>query len=225
MIAKLNLASQPFRNRTLPWTVAAVVASASLVALLLIVGDSRRTGAEADRAEDNLRTLRQENAVLKAQAAEVKQAVPPEQLKVLDAAHLLVDRKTFSWSRLLADLEASLPSTVRVSRIGVREVSRRGGRAHAELDLTIIGRAPSDVTNMISEMSRGGVFSAVLTSQVPRQGSSGRGGEGGIEWVLRVTYAQPVGTAPADNAANESPNVAAAASARPASGEAAAAPQ
>ncbi len=219
MIAKLNLASQPFRNRTLPWTVAVAVAAASLVALFFIVSESRQTGAQADRAENDLRSLRQENAVLKAQAAEVKQSVPPDQLKVLEAAHLLVDRKTFSWSKLLADLESSLPSSVRVSRIGVREVSRRGAQRRAELDLTVVGRTPTDVTGMISEMNRGGIFSAVPASEVPRQ--SGRGGDGGIEWTLRVTYVRRAGgAAPEDNAASESANVAAASVARPASGEA-----
>jgi Tfp pilus assembly protein PilN len=218
LIAKLNLASQPFRNRTLPWTVAVAVALASLVALFFIVSESRQTGAQADRAESDLRSLRQENAVLKAQAAEVKQSVPPEQLKVLEAAHLLVDRKIFSWSKLLADLESSLPSSVRVSRIGVREVSRSSGLRLAELDLTVVGRTPIDVTGMISEMNRGGIFSAVPASEVPRQG--GKGGDGGIEWTLRVTYMQRAGdAAPGDNAASESANVAAASAARPASDE------
>ena len=58
MIDQLNLASQPFRNRTLPWTVAIVVASASVVALVLIVGAGRQARAQADRVERDVQDLR-----------------------------------------------------------------------------------------------------------------------------------------------------------------------
>jgi len=37
LIAQLNLASQPFRNRTLPWIVIATLACVSLFALILIL--------------------------------------------------------------------------------------------------------------------------------------------------------------------------------------------
>ena len=48
MISRLNLASDPFRNRTLPWTVAVMVSAASLIALVFILSEYRRAAAEAD---------------------------------------------------------------------------------------------------------------------------------------------------------------------------------
>ena len=125
MLARLNLASDPFRNRTLPWTVAVVVSAVSLLTLVYVLSEYRRVSAETALADRQVRELDARRADLDRQAAEIKQTIPPEQQETLKAAHALVDRKGFSWTRLLADLEEALPSSVRVSRINVREVSRR----------------------------------------------------------------------------------------------------
>lgn len=186
MIANLNLASHPFRNRTLPWTVTVVVACASIVALVFIVAESRETSAQAERVEADVQVLRKQRDALREEAAAVRQSVPPDQLKMLEAAHTLVDRKRFSWSQLLADLESSLPKDVRVARISVRDVTRIAGQTRADLDLVVVGRTPLDVTRMITEMSRAGIFSAVPVSE---KANTGRG-EAGFEWTLRVNYVQ-----------------------------------
>ena len=186
MIAGLNLSSQPFRNRTLPWTVAAAVSLASLLAIALFVTEAARVRSQADAAERSVAEMRREKQGLEQQAAEVRQSVPPEQLRTLEAAHTLVGRKSFSWSQLFADLEGSMPAGVRVSRISVREVSQRGGQTRAELEMTVVGRTPADVTGMIAEMGRAGAFAA---QPVTENFKSGRG-ESGYEWTLRVSYAQ-----------------------------------
>lgn len=185
MIAKLNLASHPFRNRTLPWAVTVVVAGASLVALILVISEGAKTRRQADAVESDVRALRDERAALQRQAEEVRESLTPEQTRTLDAANVLVERKRFSWSRLLADLEASLPSGVRVSRIRVGAVSRAAGQTRADLELAVVGRTPTDVTRMISEMNAGGTFSVIPLSESPRTGR----GETGFEWTLRVNYA------------------------------------
>ncbi|HEX8475748.1 MAG TPA: hypothetical protein VF666_17115 [Pyrinomonadaceae bacterium] len=186
MIAKLNLASQPFRNRTLPWVMSVAVAVVSLIALFFILAENRKLSTQADAAERDVQALQQQRNVLKAQAAEIRQAVPPDQLKTLEAANILVDRKRFSWSKLLSDLESALPSSVRVTRINVSDASHRGGQTRADLELTVVGRNAIDVTRMISEMNRGGVFSVVPIRESPKTGR----GESGFEWTLRVDYVQ-----------------------------------
>lgn len=189
VIVKLNLASQPFRNRTLPWTVAGVVTCVSLVALLLTVAESRQRNMQAEAVEKDVKSLREQRTALQAQASEVREAVPPDQLKTLEAAHLLVDRKRFSWSRLLADLEASLPPDVRVSRIRVDAVSRIGGQTRADLEVSVVGRTSQDVTRMINEMHSGGIFTVFPITESPLTGR----GESGFEWALRVKYVQRAG--------------------------------
>jgi len=190
VIDHLNLASDPFRNRLLPLTVSAVVACMSLIALVLIVAEGRQANAQADAVERDLRGLRTEAAALRKRAEEVQQTLTPEQLQTLEAAHDIIDRKRFSWSVLLANLEATLPQSVRVARISVRDVEARGGSTRGELELTVVGRTPDDITRMMAEMARTGIFSADLI----REGSRTASGESGTEAMLRVYYTPGAGT-------------------------------
>jgi Tfp pilus assembly protein PilN len=190
VIAELNLASQPFRNRALPSLAAFVLTCVALVALVFIVADARETNARAARIERELKALQSERDKLNAKAQEVRGQLSPEEQRTLEAAHLIVDRKRFSWSRLFADLERVLPKNVRVARIGVRGVARTGDQTRADLDLTVVGRAPDDVTAMIYDMERTGIFAVEPVSENPRPSR----GEVGTEWTLRVLYTQRVGS-------------------------------
>jgi Tfp pilus assembly protein PilN len=186
VIARLNLASDPFRNRTLPWTIAVAVSAVSLLALVATLAYYQRARAEADVSEREVQVLRSQSAELELQAVEIKQTIPPEQRKTLEAAHALVSRKGFSWSQLFYDLEEALPSGVRVQRINVREVAEVGDQTRADLELTVLGKTATDVTGMITEMNSGGTFNAVPLTENAKTGR----GESGYEWLLRVSYVQ-----------------------------------
>jgi hypothetical protein len=186
VIARLNLASQPFRNRTLPWAAAVAVSLVSLVSLVLILAEYRRTNEEAELAERQVVTLRRERDELQAQAEAIRESIPEQDRLTLEAAHALVERKHFSWAQLFTDLEAALSSNVRIGSIAVRDVSRFGELTRADLDLTVVGKGSSDVTGMINEMNRGGVFNVVPITENQRAGR----GESGSEWTLRVSYVQ-----------------------------------
>lgn len=188
MIARLNLSSRPFRNRTLPWATAVAVGLASLLVVVYVVTEVGRARAQADTTERAVARMRDEKRTIEAQAEEVRQQVPADQLEVLGAAHALVDRKTFSWSQLFADLERVLPSDVRVQRINVREVTQQGGQTRADLEMTVAGRTPDDVTGMMLEMGRVGSFNAVPVTENFKQDR----GERLYEWTLRVAYVQRV---------------------------------
>ncbi len=203
---KLNLASKPFRNRALPWLITAIVMFASLLGLLYVFNETRAARLRADTVASSLDTLHKQEAELIKRRDEINRALAPEQRQLLDAAHSLVDRKRFSWSRLFADLEAALPSNVRVTRINVKDVYWRGGQNSAELEMTVMSKATGDdVTNMIAEMGRGGVFEAEPMAQNLQKGTN----NSGMEWVLRVIY-RPRAGAPVNTA--EPPQSVAAAS-------------
>lgn len=186
MISRLNLASDPFRNRTLPWTVAVAVSAVSLVALVVILGRYNEARAQADVSDRHVQTMRTQQKEYEQQAQAIRQNIPPEQYQTLEAARTLVSRKGFSWSQLFSDLEGFLPGDVMVSRINVREVAQVGGQTRADLDLTVIGRAPTDVTGMMDKMNRSGSFNAVAVTESQKSGR----GESGYEWLLRVSYVQ-----------------------------------
>lgn len=184
MTTKLNLASKPFSNRALPWAVTSLVVMVSLVAFVFIIRWTGQAKAQGDAVEADINALNQQEQGLKVQAQKVKNSLSAEQLQILAAAHVLVDRKRFSWSRLFADLESALPGNVRVTRISVRDVAARGDQTLAELDLTAVTKTPVTITDMIAEMDRVGVFKAELRSQNLQKGR----GESGTEYELYVIY-------------------------------------
>ena len=196
MSTKLNLASKPFSNRALPWAVAAAIIVLSLISLAFIVKNTREANSQAAIVQNDINALGQREQALRKQAEAVKSSFTPEQLQTLNSAHILVDRKRFSWSRLFADLESALPGNVRVKRIAVRGVTTRGDQTLAELELTVVAKTPTVVTEMISAMDRAGILQAELRSQNLQRGR----GESGAEYELYVVY-RPRAGAPADTTA------------------------
>ena len=180
----LNLASKPFTNRTLPWLLTFSLLAVSLVSLAFIVYLTRQTRDEAATMQTQINTLRQTEQGLITQAQQVKNSLSTDQQQALRAAHGLVDRKAFSWSRLIAYLESSLPGSVKVSRIAVRNISMRSNETVAELELAVFAKNYTTIADMISAMDRGSIFQAQLLSQNLQKGR----GESGTEYELLVTY-------------------------------------
>jgi len=191
VITNLNLATRPFNNRVLPWLLTFVVLFVSVIGLFLVVNFTSKANSEATVVQADINNLRQQEQTLMEQAKAVKNTLTPDQQLTLKAAHQLVDRKRFSWSRLFADLEASLPGSVKVSRIAVSDVTPHDDQMVAELDLAVFAKTPATITEMISSMDRAGVFHAELRSQNLQKGR----GESGTEYELYVVYRPRAGFA------------------------------
>lgn len=207
MTTKLNLASKPFSNRAVPWAVTSLVVLVSLIAFGFIIRWTGQAKAQGDAVQTDINALNQIEQALTVQAQEVKRSLSPEQQQTLAAAHVLVDRKRFSWSRLFADLESALPGNVRVTRISVRDVAARGDQTLAELDLTAVTKTPATITDMIAEMDRVGIFKAELRTQNLQKGR----GESGTEYELYVIYRPRAGVVADDkrlDVASAEPSVA-----------------
>lgn len=184
MTAKLNLASNPFRNRAFPWTAASLIALASIVGLLFIAQKTYQANKQAETEQREVAELRKQTEDLNKRAEAIKTALTPEQKRELKYAHSLVDRKRFSWTRLFSDLESSLPGGVRITRISVKEVGLENDRPVADLDLVVASKASTTVTDMIQEMQSQGIFTAVMVAQNPQRGR----GETGSEYEMNVHY-------------------------------------
>ena len=180
----LNLASRPFSNRVLPWALTAIVLFMSFVGLVIVVRLTTVWNRQAAAIQVETNALKQQEKTLMNAANEVKQTLTSDQQRAVPSAHKLVDRKTFSWSRLLADFEAGLPANVRVSRIAVRDVAKEGDNTIATLDLAVFTKNPSTITEMIEEMHQKGIFQLVLRSQNLAKGR----GEQGTEYEFDVLY-------------------------------------
>jgi Tfp pilus assembly protein PilN len=180
----LNLASKPFSNRLLPWALTAIVLFVSVIGLVIVVRLTTVARSQANATQLEINTLRQKEHGLVETAEKVKNELTPEQQQAVPAAHQLVDRRMFSWSRLLVDLESSLPPNARVSRIAVRDVTKQGDQTVAELELAVFAKNPATINDMISAMHEQGIFQAELRVQNLQKGR----GEAGTEYELYVIY-------------------------------------
>ena len=183
----LNLASKPFNNRIVPWALTALVLFVSLIGLVVVVRLTTNARREAAITEAKINELKQREHTLMEAAKQVQNSFTPEQQQALPAAHALVDRKVFSWSRLLVDLEASLPDKIKVSRIAVRDVTRQSGQTVAQLDLAVFTESPATLSDWISQLHQQGTFEAELRNQQLQKGR----GEAGTEYELFVIYRAP----------------------------------
>src|SRR6266540_3876045 len=150
MPTKLNLASKPFSNRSLPWAVTAIVIFISLISLVFIVRVTARAKAQAYAVQNDINGLARQEQQLREQVQAVKNSLTSEQLQTL-----------------------------------------------AELELTVVAKTPSTITDMISEMDRAGIFHAELRSQNLQRGR----GETGAEYELYVVY-RPRAGSPTDTVAS-----------------------
>ena len=180
----LNLASKPFSNRLVPWVLTVVILFVSLIGLIIVVRLTTNARNEARIAQAEINEMKQREHDALEKAKQMQQALTAEQQQALPAAHQLVDRKGFSWSKLLADLEASLPANVKVTRIAVSDVVRQADQTVAQLNLAVFAKDPATINSMISAMHKEGIFEAQILSQNRQKGR----GEVGSEFELAVFY-------------------------------------
>jgi len=180
----LNLASKPFSNRLLPWVLTAVILFISVIGLVVVLQLTTSINRDVASRSASVNQMKQEEQSLIARGEELKRQFSTDKQQALQAAHQLVDRKGFAWSRLFADLEDAVPDNVRVSRIAVRDITRQGDQTVADLDLVVFSKASTNVLQMIGEMNKSGIFNAVLANQNLQKGR----GEVGSEFELVVVY-------------------------------------
>jgi len=162
----------------------AVILFVSFIGLIVVVQLTTSINRDVATKNAKVNSLKQDEQSLMTKGEDLKRQFTVEQQHTLQAAHQLVDRKGFSWSRLFVDLEGTLPENVRVSRIAVRDVTRQADQTVAELDLVVFSKSASNVLDMMAEMNKNGVFNATLQNQNLQKGR----GEGGTEFELLVVY-------------------------------------
>jgi len=165
VITKLNLATNPFRNRNLPYLLALLLLAFTVAGAVLCFSRLRENAELNEIAANQVREMEAEVARLNGEGQKVQQQLMPEQRALLIAAHKLVANKNFGWSRLFADLESVLPGSVSASRISVENVYRDADRVKAELEFGVLSRDYPAVMVMMENMNNSGLFQAELRGQ------------------------------------------------------------
>lgn len=172
MINKLNLASNPFRNRTLPYLIAMLLLGCTLAGAILTFTQWREIAAKNDIAKNDIAKMEEDLRELNAKGEKVQQSLSPDQKRLLIAGHKVVANKEFGWSRLLSDIESVLPGSVSASRINVENVYKENGRIKAELEFAVLSRDYPAVVQMIDRMNNSGIFRASLRGQDLQKGET-----------------------------------------------------
>ena len=165
MITKLNLSTHPFRNRVLPYLTAALLLVVSALAGVYCLATLRDNSNKNDLLVTAIKERETEISRLKGEGEKVQQLLTPDQKALLNASNRLVANKTFGWSRLFADLESVMPTSVSASRIGVENIYQDGDRVKAELEFAVLSRDYASVMSMIERMNNSGLFRAELRGQ------------------------------------------------------------
>lgn len=201
MITKTNLASKPFRNRTLPYVISLLLLALAVAGTAWAFTKWRDAANQNEIAVANIKKMEDELKDLSSKNDAVQQQLPADKRELLIAAHKLVASKSFGWSRLFSDLEGVLPGSVSASRIAVENVYKDGDRIKAQLEFAVLSRDYPAVMAMIDNMNSSGIFRAELRSQDLQQTDTITY----TEYTLSLLYTPSVGYSPqiAQNGGNE----------------------
>jgi len=163
-----NVASRPFRNERLPAVLFGIAA------LLLLAFTARHAVALA-RLPARSSELHKEVSGLEAEASRLREEAGRLQMPAPDKPTLahwtllkdLVDRRDFSWTRLLAGLESVLPEGVRI--VAIDPALRKG---EMRIELTAVSRSFEDSLALVRALEASEDFDDVYPV-------SDEGGEGG----------------------------------------------
>jgi Tfp pilus assembly protein PilN len=206
VIERLNLATHPYRNRALPYVIAAVVFSLAFFLGSFWLDKWQSAKSDEAVAKTQIEEMETKLAALNSSSEKVQQGLTSEQRSLLVAAHKLVALKSFAWSRLLADLESLLPGTVSASRLSVQNVYKTSdGRIQAELEFSVLSRNYQSVINMIDAMNSSGIFQAELRGQDLQKGDHFTFSEYSMRLIYTPRYGQAVSNETTIASASNSP--------------------
>jgi type IV pilus assembly protein PilN len=149
----INLASDPFR-RDRPVLIATGIAVGLLAVVLggllyLIALDRARSGdtrARVDRLNQELSAISTEQARLDATLRQPANASILERSLLLNT---LVERKSVSWTRIFADLEAVMPPNVRLIQVRLPQIDSRN---QVLLDMVVGSQSPEPVITFLKQL-------------------------------------------------------------------------
>jgi hypothetical protein len=158
-----NLSTRPFYNERGVRTGLGALAA-------LAIGLTLFNAYEIVRLQGQSRDTRQTIAQNDAQAIQmrdkaqvIRRSIDKEKLAIVQAAageaNALIDRRTFSWTELLNEFQATLPPDVRIG--GVMPQSDSEGRRLVQI--TVFSKRSEDLEEFMAALEKTGAFSGVLS--------------------------------------------------------------
>jgi len=153
MRTRINLSSRPFTNHRLLWI--AVVASYFVALWLFLWMNTEKSRVLAKQTEIIQRMEGQKQALKDAMEEEQrrkqlqqKTVLTEQQAIQLASARQLINKKMFSWNRMIGDIEEYVPKKTRIMSIKVDEVGGAGQEVVASIRVKALGTTPAEMTNL-----------------------------------------------------------------------------
>jgi Tfp pilus assembly protein PilN len=190
-----NLATRPFYNEPAVRVWLTVAAFVVVIATLFNIGQMLRfsrsdTELARQAANDEARA-----AELRAEATRLRGTVDANQIALASVearqANQLIDQRTFSWTALWNEFEATLPANVRITSFRPRIDPKRGKL----VTVTIVARGVDDVQQFMDNLEKTGSFPEIYPP------SERTNEDGQLETTIEAVYAPKPKTAAAEGAA------------------------
>lgn len=167
----VNLSRRPFTNHRLFWIALVAVYFIGLWSVLWIGSERNRVLAKQTEIKQRVEGQRAAyDDVIREQQRQREQQqkvfISDEQRLQLASARQLIQRKSFSWNRMLSDLEGYVPKTTRIMSIKVDEIANGGEGVEARVEVKAIGTTAAEMTEMMANLEKsGGLFAVGNTGQ------------------------------------------------------------
>lgn len=162
----LNLANDPFRNRSMFWLGMAAAMLVAFTAFALVVVRAAHVGADTESLKSERTQQEKTIAELDSRVNEITDLrahaiFSNADRQALDDARVLLNQRSFSWSRLFSDLEPLVPKDVRLTSITLTDMSGEGANRVVRLAIDGHGHAFADMATFIQQLDQtGGRFTA-----------------------------------------------------------------
>lgn len=155
---------------------------------LWIAGEKDRVIAKEIEVKQRIEGQKQAEAEAKLEQerrnrAQTKTVVTEQQALELAAARQLIQRKGFSWNRMIGDIEGYVPKNTRIMSIKVEELMGDSEQVMARVQIKAVGTTPGEMTEMMMSLDKsGGLFTVGETGQETATES------GETPFTLNLTY-------------------------------------
>jgi len=184
----VNLSSRPFTNHRIFWIALFVIYLTSLWLFLWMAAEKNRVIAKAENVKQRIEGQRKLAEDAKAEQERRKKeaqkiVVTEQQATELAGARQLIQRKVFSWNKMIGDIEEYVPKNTRIMSIKVDEITNTSEDAMARVQVKAIGTTPSEMTEMMINLEKsGGLFTVGEAGQETTTES------GETPFTLNLTY-------------------------------------
>jgi hypothetical protein len=178
MRTTLNLSGRPFANHRLLYIAVAAILLISLWLYLWTISERGLVTAKANSvalrvrdAQDRLDKATQENE--KNAHAQQQPLISDIDRLELAAARQLLERRAFSFNRLVADLELYVPKQARLIGLKIEKIAPLGQPMTAKVEVKAIGQSAAQMTEMMEKVGKSGdLFVITQSTQEASQDTS-----------------------------------------------------